>query len=387
MRYRLITITSITLAFCLPLAGGCEVTTDGDLAVTWRFNGHANELDNDPCEALGAHRIVIELDGPETVADVVACDALSSEYPLSYLQPGSTTWAYGHLSKDLRHGSYDVRVFFIDRDGVELPAPEPWLGSVTIKRDKVTRVDLDFAVTTGRLNASWEIAGGAATCAQVDASTIALTVHEAGGAEVDNLELPCDDDDVALLGLDPGDYTVTGQLLDTGGAPLTVAVTSGSVTLPVADVRSTSLDFHWSDFTVPITGNARFELKVTTDATECSEVADLANGPLSTRMLLTDDQGLPVPAAQAFANPDAQVDCAGLTGGITLDGTTLGPCHDVEQIICGLQVGVYTLSVAAHDASDLECYSADLPLTVELDVGDPQQLVLEATTDATDCWL
>lgn len=386
MRTRSIAITGLTLGIFLLPQTGCEVSTDGDLAVTWRFNGHANEEGTNPCGALDALRIVIELDGPETAADVVSCDALSSEYPLGYLMPGSTTWAYGHLSKDLQHGSYDVRVFFIDADGQELAVPEPWLGSVTIERDKVTRVDLDFTVTTGRLNASWEIAGGDVTCAQVNAATIALTVHESGGAEVDGVELPCDGDDYALVGLDPGDYTVTGQLLDAGGAPLTVVLNSGTITVPVADVSAATFNFDWSDFTVPILGNARFELRMANTVTDCSEVDNLANGPLSTRMLLTDEQSNPVPGAQAFANPAAQLDCDGLTGGITLDGTTLGACHDVEQIICGLQVGDYTLSVAAHDASDLECYSADLALTVALDVGDAQQLVL-ATTDATDCWL
>jgi hypothetical protein len=377
----------VTLGFLLFPLGGCEVTTDGDLAVTWRFNGHADEEGNDACRALSAHRIVIELDGPESVSDVVACNAFSSEYPLGFLKPGSTTWAFGHLTKDLRHGGYDVRVFFIDRDGQELTDPAPWQGTVEIARGRVTRVDLDFAVTTGRLAVGWEIASNSAACAQVDASHIALTVTEAGGAPVDTAQLPCDGEDYSLAGLAPGDYRVAGQLLDSGGAALTNEVQSSVLTVPVADVRSATLNFAWSDFTVPITGNARFELLVVNAITQCSEVADLAHGPLATRMLLTDDQGTPVPGAEAFPNPDAQEDCTGLTSPITLDGTTLGACHDVEQIICGLQVGDYALAVAAHDASDLLCYSADLALTVGLEVGAPESLVLRASTDATDCWL
>ncbi len=383
MRHTLFVTLSI---FLIPL-GGCEVTSDGDLAVTWRFNGHADENGDDPCGALGAHRIVIELDGPESVSDVVACDGLSSEYPLGYLRTGTTTWAFGHVTKDLQHGSYDVRVFFIDQDGQALALPEPWLGAVKITRDGVARVDLDFAVTTGRLRASWEIAGGAATCAQVDASSIALVVSESGGAQVDSVILDCDGDAYSLLDLAPGDYEVTGLLLDSSDAPLTQELVRSNLSVAMADVRSTVLDFAWSDFTVPIVGNVRFDLWVTNAITQCSDVADLAQPPLATRMLLTDDQGAPVPAATALPNPDEQLDCAGLTGGITLDGTTLGACHDVEQIICGLQVGDYTLSVQAHDASDLLCYSTDLALVVGLEVGDVASLVLGATTDATDCWL
>jgi len=378
----------VTLGFFLLPLGACEVSTDGDLATTWRFNGHASEEGNDPCGAVDAQRIVIELDGPESVSDVVACDTFSSEYPLGYLSTGSTTWAYGHVTKDLRHGSYDVRVFFVDRDGQELLAPEPWQGAVEIGRDSVTRVDLDFAVTTGLLRASWEIDGGAATCSQVDASFIALTVSEAGGAEVDAVQLDCDDANAySLAGLAPGDYEVTGQLFDSGGGPLTQEIGRSNLSVPLADVRSTTLNFAWSDFIVPIVGNARFDLRVANTITQCSEVPDLAQGPLATRMVLTDDQGTPVGGATALPNPDGQPDCAGLTGGITLDGTTLGACHDVEQIICGLQVGDYTLSVQAHDASDLLCYSADLALVVGIEVGDPETLVLRASTDATDCWL
>lgn len=384
MRHTLI----VTLGILLLPMGACETSTDGDLAVTWRFNGHADENGNDPCGAVDAHRLVIELDGPESVSDVVACDAMSSDYPLGYLMVGSSTWAFGHVTKDLRHGSYDVRVFFIDRDGQALASPAAWQGAAEIKRDKVTRLDLDFAVTTGRLSATWEISGGAASCAQVDASSIALTVRESGGAEVDAVVLDCDDGaGYSLADLPPGDYEVTGQLLDSGGTPITLELLRSNLTVAVADVRSTTLDFAWSDFTVPIVGNARFELLVANTITQCSEVTNLAHGPLATRMLLTDDLGAPVPTATALPNPDSQLDCAGLSGGATLDGTTLGTCHDVEQIICGLQVGDYTLSVQAHDASDLLCYSADLALTVGLEVGDPASLVLRASTDATDCWL
>lgn len=384
MRHTLIVILGV---FLIPL-GACEVSTDGDLAITWQFNGHGDEEGNDPCGAVNAHRIVIELDGPESVSDVVACDALSSEYPLGYLMTGSSTWAFGHVTKDLRHGSYDVRVFFIDQDGQELGAPEAWQGSVKIEKDEVSRVDLEFGVTTGRLNATWQIAGGAATCAQIDASSISLTVSEVGGAEVDAVTMDCDDSDFySLWDLTPGDYEVTGQLLDSGGTPITLALLRSNLSVAVADVQSTSLSFEWSDFTIPIVGNARFELQIANAITQCSEVTDLAQGPLGTRMLLTDDQDTPVPGAIALPNPAGQTDCAGLTAPITLDGTTLGACHDVEQIICGLQVGDYTLSVQAHDASDLLCYSADLALTVGFEVGDPQTLRLLATTDATDCWL
>ncbi len=387
MRYRTIATLGVTLGFFLLPLSGCEVSTDGDLAVTWQFNGHAAENGNDPCGALGAHRIVIELQGAESVSDVVACDSLSSEFPLGYLQPGSTTWAFGHVTKDLAHGSYDVRVFFIDREGNELTAPDTWQGKVTIDRNKTTRVDLDFDVTTGRLSVDWEIDGGSATCAQVDASTIALTVFDSGNTELDSVLLPCDGADYALVGLAPGDYSVRGELLNAGGTAITNQLLSSNLTVDIADVRSTTLNFGWSDFTVPIVGNTRFELLVANSITQCSEVDTLAHGPLATRMMLTDDQGTPVVGATAYANPDAQMDCAGLSGDITLDGTTLGACHDVEQIICGLQVGDYTLSVQAHDASDLLCYSADLPLTVGLEVGEPESLTLRASTDATDCWL
>ncbi len=387
MHSRITALASVMLGIVLLLAGGCEVTTDGDLAITWRFNGHADELGNDPCGALGAHRLVVELKGPEAVSDVVACDAFSSSFPLGYLQPGSTTWAFGHVTKDLARGSYDVRVFFIDRHGNELSYPEPWQGSARVSRNRTTRLDLDFAVDTGALEVGWALAGGDAACEQVDASYVALSVSTAEGAEVESVQLDCGAPDHVLLGLTPGDYSVTGQLLDDAGSPITTEVQSGAIAVAAADMSSTRLDFAWSSFTVPILGNARFELVVGNVITQCSEVDDLANGPLSTRMLLADDQGTPVAGAQAYPNPDSQLDCTDLTGGVSLDGTTLGPCQDVEQIICGLQVGSYTLSVQALDASDLLCYSADLALTVNLDVGDPSRLTLQAVADATDCWL
>jgi hypothetical protein len=174
--------------------------------------------------------------------------------------------------------------------------------------------------------------------------------------------------------------------LDAQSTPITNPVTRSNRAVAVADVTNATIAFDWAEFLVPITGNARFELRVANSITTCSAVENLANGPLAARMLLTDAEGTPVPGAEALPNPDAQTDCTGLSGGMTLDGTTVSTCPDVEQIICGLQVGDYTLSVEALDASDLVCYGADLALSVGLETGEPERLTLQATADATACW-
>ncbi|MFH2007181.1 MAG: hypothetical protein ABI333_11390 [bacterium] len=386
MRRNVLANLGILLGVLLILAAGCEVSQDGDLAVTWRFNGHAEEQGNDPCAAIDADRIVIELAGPEQVADVVACDSFDPKYPLSFLAAGTTTWAFSRLTKDLDVGTYQLRVFFLDPDDRELDDPPAHVGTVKIESAKTTRLDLDFPVSTGRIRASWQIAGGTGACTEIGAATIALTLAEVGGAAVDDVELPCDGDNYSMPGLTPGSYEITGQLQDVQGTPITNVLTRTDLTVETADLTTTSLNFAWSDFTIPIEGNARFELLVANTITSCSEVPDLANGPLFTRMLLTAAGGTPIPTAEAQPNPDGQTDCTGLAAGQTLDGTTVAGCQDVEQIICGLQVGDYTLSVEALDASDLVCYGADLELHVGLTVGDPERLVLRATQDATACW-
>jgi hypothetical protein len=277
-------------------------------------------------------------------------------------------------------------VFFLGSDDQALTDPPPYEGSVKIENAKITRLDLDFPVSTGRIRASWQIAGGTTDCTEIGADAIALTLAEVGGSPMDDVVLPCDGDDYSMLGLTAGSYEITGQLLDDQGTPITRVLTRTDIAVETADLTATSLNFAWSDFTIPIVGNARFELLVANTITSCSEVPDLANGPLFTRMLLTSSGGDPVPTAEAQPNPDGQTDCAGLAAGQTLDGTTVAGCLDVEQIICGLQVGSYTLSVEALDASDWVCYGADLALDVGLTVGDPESLVIRATQDATACW-
>jgi hypothetical protein len=149
---------------------------------------------------------------------------------------------------------------------------------------------------------------------------------------------------------------------------------------------SVVLEFPWERFHTPPPGNLRFQVTYGDRQTVCSEVTGLAHpAPLRTRMSLERD-GQPVSDAVAYANPDGQPGCAGLTVVQSLDGTTMTPCADEELIACDLPAGTYALSVSALDASDLVCYSAAVDLEVSpLPSEEPEPVVL-SSGDATACW-
>ncbi len=373
------------------LLAACEVADVGYVVVTWRFNGHAMEGDNNPCAAIGADRIVIRLDGPGTWNEVVACDNDDPNYPLLWLGFAADlpVDAYGRLLRDVKKGHYDVRVFFIDAEGQELDEPTPWTGSLTVDRDETTRVDLDFDVESGSITARWRVGGAIPNqdgCDAADASSIHLVVSEPGGTTVTEATVGCANTSGWILaGLDPGDYDLSGQLLDAQGSPITEMVSSTGNTVVVADTTSVVLEFPWDLFFDPPQGNLRFQVTYDDEDTVCSEVTGLAQGPLRTRMQLAAG-GTPVTGAVAYPNPDGQTDCAGLTGALTLDGAQLSPCADDALIVCDLPAGTYQLSVSALDASDLICYAATVDLDVDPAPPEEPQPAVVASSDATQCW-
>lgn len=385
-------VALVALGAGVGAGAGCERVDEGQLVVTWRFNGHAKELGNSPCRGVGADRIVIQLDGPEQASDVVACDNVDPSYPLLWLSyvADLPVQAYGRRLRDVPSGRYDVRVFFIDAEGAELAEPPAATTSITVERAHTARIDLDFPVTTGSVGVRWRIGGDLPAeelCASVDASDVHVSVEPGGGgATVAEATVPCAQRDGVLLpGLAPGDYEVTGQLLDASGAPVTGVIRETGVSVAQADTDSATLHFAWEDFTNDLRGSLRLSLLV--DGGSCSDaVAALAHPPLAVRLGLLDAGSQPVVGAVAFANPAGQLDCAGLTPALTADGTSLGACPDAELILCELPAGDYTVSVGALDASDLVCYSAEEALTVAPGSAEaPVDLDL-ATTDATACW-
>lgn len=371
----------------------CEVADSGQLAVTWRFNGHAAETGANPCGAVGASRVVIELDGPEQFFDVVACDNVDPGYPLLWLNFAADlpVMAYGRLLRSVPAGKYDVRVFFIDAAGNQTTDP-PSLGQrITIRREEISRIDLDFTVTTGAINTRWRVAGrtpSAEVCEAVDASSIQLQAHVAGGgALAGELTSPCAvTSGAALAGLDPGDYDVTGQLLDAEGNPITGTLTHGGLTVTALGLTAAILDFPWESFTPSLAGNLGFTVTYDDDETSCSEVTGLAHGPLQTRLALADGLGQPVTGEVAYSNPDGLTACAGLFAAQPLDGLSLAPCRNEALLVCDLQAGDYLLSVAALDASDMVCFDATVEVEVTpLPLEEPVAVVL-TSLDASACW-
>ena len=371
---------------------GCEWTDEGQLAMTWRFNGHADERGNSPCLALGADRVVISLDGPQQAAEVVACDNVDPDYPLLWLDfvADLPVKAYGRLLRDLPAGDYAVRVFFIDAQGAELTDPAPQSHTVTVERDQVTRLDLDFPVSTGSLVARWRIGGQTPSpeiCAVADASSLHVTVSpDGGGSPVAEATAPCDLAGATLVlpGLPPGDYALAGELRDATGAALTAPVVQTGLTVAEADATRATLAFAWSDFTTDLRGVLRLDLQV--DGGACEAVSGLAHPPLAVRLGLRDAGDQPVSGAVAYANPQGASDCTGLSPAITADGTTLAACPATELILCDLPAGQYQVSAAAVDASDLVCYAAEQTVQVAPLPPEAAELLDLTTTDATACW-
>ena len=116
MRYVYGFLSTLLLVTAL---SGCEHAPVGRLAVTWQFNGHAEEQGNNPCAGIGADRIVIELDGPKLLNEVVVCDNVSPDYPFGWLNfvTDLPVNAYGRLMRDIPKGTYQVRIFFIPPNG------------------------------------------------------------------------------------------------------------------------------------------------------------------------------------------------------------------------------------------------------------------------------
>lgn len=371
----------------------CEVSDSGQLAVTWRLNGHAAETGANPCGAIGADRVVIELDGPVQFFEVVACDNVDPGYPLLWLNFAADlpVEAYGRLLRSVPKGRYDVRVFFIDAAGNPTADPPALEDTVTIRREEISRLDFDFAVTTGAIGTRWRVAGrspSAEVCETVGASSIRLQAHAAGGGALAGETLsPCAvPTGAGIAGLEPGDYDLSGQLLDAEGGPITEVVTESGLAVDALGVTAASLDFPWAGFTPPLSGSLGFVVAYDEEDLLCSEVTGLAHGPLRTRLGLVDAEGQAVTGAVAYLNPDSATTCAGLTAAQAVDGVAFAPCSDEALLVCDLQAGDYLLSVAAEDASDLVCFDATVEVEVTpLPLEEPIAVVL-TSYDASACW-
>ncbi|MDY0004013.1 MAG: hypothetical protein RBU30_22130 [Polyangia bacterium] len=371
----------------------CEVSDSGFLAVTWRFNGHAAEGGANPCGAVGANRVVIELDGPEQFSDVVSCDNVDPDYPLLWLGfvADLPVKAYGRLLRSVPAGKYDVRIFFIDAAGNRTLDPPELARRVTIEREEISRIDLDFSVTTGAINTRWRIAGrspSASVCETIGASHILLQAHEAGGGALAGETLsPCAvTAGAGIAGLEPGTYDISGQLLDSGGDPITEIQEISGLTVDVLGVTAASLGFPWASFDPPLYGNLGFFLAYDEEDTLCSEVTGLAHAPIRTRMGLADSLGQAVTGLVAYSNPGGELACAGLTAAQAVDGVTLAPCLDDALLLCDLEAGDYELTVEAADASDMVCFGAAVEVEVTpLPPEEPFAVVL-TSYDASACW-
>lgn len=376
-----------------PALISCEVSDSGQLAVTWRFNGHAGETGANPCAGIGANRIVIELDGPTQFSEVVSCNNVDPDYPLLWLGFAASlpVNAYGRLMRSVPRGSYTVRVFFIDDLGNQTADPLPLVEKVRVRREKIVRIDLDFQVITGSIAARWRIGGAAPSqelCEAVGATSVLLQAQREGEVSpASEVVAPCPVvAGVGLVGLEPGEYSLSGQLLDAQGGPITGMVTQTNRSVTAADTVGGLVNFPWEVFSPPVSGNLRVELAYGDAGTMCSEVEGLAAGPLFARFGMTDSQGAPVTGVVAYANPTGQTDCDGLTVAQQVDGVSLEPCTDDELILCDLLAGGYQVTLAALDASDLVCYGATVDVEVTPLAPQEPSLVVLATSDASACW-
>lgn len=196
-----------------------------------------------------------------------------------------------------------------------------------------------------------EAPGFSETCGGVGASKIHLVI--AGPMPFDQT-VDCSSSQYIFKALTPGDYTVTGTLLDIMDMPVTKGMSTTGFTISGADVNVT-LNFGFDDFVSSYFGNYFYRIKWG-GAVTCAD-------------------GVPPVVMTKFRLERGGQPIKNMDGTITVDGVTPTPCHDfTEQFaesVNTLPWGPATAIITGLDGNGVPQFKGTFPTFVGAGVSNP----------------
>jgi len=215
-------------------------TGNGSLVVEWTIASAVASAS--VCSANGAASIVISV-----------TDASSQPVGTPQTVPCSAATA---TIANLPPGNYGFTADLVDVNGTAVTTTTaPASVAITAGSPTTSAVDFPsaaFLTNTGSLEIDWTIAMAmnAADCAAHNAANVSIQIYDSSNAPVGSAYLgPCSQFSDTITGLPPGNYTVTGQMVDSNGSPVGTMIPAVPETITADATTIQQFDFPANSFT------------------------------------------------------------------------------------------------------------------------------------------
>ncbi len=222
--------------------------------------------------------------------------------------------------------------------------------------DGADPVDADLtpdASTRGTISFSWSLSDGSGPidCADVDATTVSITLLPVGVIGSESDAFSCDSGSATTRGLIPREYDLELAVRTTEG-DLTERIAMPGITVdPLQDTNIGNIEF-----TVDPVGNFTFQLRALDTGGNCAAVDPDMGAEITQFQIVLNQGGVCVPT-------DFEIDAGGMGGTAATYTTTCGDeifdaCIDESQTLTVSDVGSgpTTLDITGFRAGGEPCY-------------------------------
>ncbi len=222
---------------------GCSLSGQGDLKVDWSIEEQTTDT---VCSDYDVDTVKV------TVLD---------RYERTYMSSEADCSEFSTTLDSLAEGTYQVSLQVFDANANELSSqlgPKDvriWDGKTSTVRFAIDRGDISNDLSpesgTGQLQVEWSIGGEAesAYCSGYGVDRVEIHLFDAAGDESgEGLVVACGDFETTVESLHSGSYSVTAQLLDQAGEPLTDVKGPTIVKVEADATRVVLFDFSLTDF-------------------------------------------------------------------------------------------------------------------------------------------
>ncbi len=206
---------------------------DGSLTVSWTI---ASNSDPSLCAQYGASNVavlVVNASGNPYSHTTPECSALSTNF------------------QNVPVGVYNVTTQMLGDSGDPVSNSAGPI-AVSVTKNNTVGQNFDFAKTafnnypsTGTLTVNWTIASSpaAAQCATYEALNLSIALIDSTGNPSTAVTVQCSAQTETIPNIEPGTYSVTAQMLNADGQPVSSAARATNVVISAGNTTSQTLDF------------------------------------------------------------------------------------------------------------------------------------------------
>lgn len=204
------------------MISACSSST-GTLTVTWTL---ASSSDTTLCTKYGVTNVAVlvkDSSGNPYTNTTPACSALVT------------------TDSNVPTGTYSIAAQLLDANGINVSnSIGPIYVSVTSGNTTVQNVDfpttsINTSSTTGSLTIFWTIASESADtqqCSTYGAANISVALFGSNGQQYgDKISAPCAAETTSIPNVQPGTYSLSAQMVDTAGQPVSSTFSAPNVTI------------------------------------------------------------------------------------------------------------------------------------------------------------